>query len=531
MISNVVKFRPHNVPSPDVEPTDKIHAALNAINGTLARGPAPPSNDQLHTISTLRTVLQQYMATADNTAQITAATPGVPVPPHPGLPAPAQCPAPAPTTQPATIPTDDTGWRVILNTRRQPIQSSSLADPIARRTRSHANSFAALAFNDDDDEDCTGNTDACAGDLALITTNNDTPTACPVLDAESGKLLEHCQLQKHPAYKEVWDKLYANKLGRLCQGVGTNSDNPSTKRIEGTDTFCVIHYQDIPADRRLDVTYTQVIYKVRPQKQDPNRTRIKIGGNRICYPHDTGTKTGSLELVKLQLNSVLSTPDARFACFDLENFYLGTPLDCPEYVRIQLAIIPEEFIAKNNLTAYEHNGWVYFEIRKGVYGLKHAGKLANDLLTKRLDSHGYYQCDATPGLWQHKWRPITFVLIVDDFGIKYVGRRHADHLHAALREHYNVTTDWEGKKFAGIDLHWDHAKCTCRLIMNGYIAELLVKYNHPTPRRAQHALHAHHEIIYGAKEQLVPDNDASPQLDENGVKRIQGIIGSLLYYA
>jgi hypothetical protein len=201
----------------------------------------------------------------------------------------------------------------------------------------------------------------------------------------------------------VWDKSYANELGRLCQGVGTNPDGPSPKRIEGTDTFRVIQYHDIPANRRLDVTYTRVVCEVRPHKQDPNRTRIMIRGNRICYPHDTGTKTGSLELVKLQLNSVLSTPDARFACYNLENFYLGTPLDRPEYVRIQLAVIPEEFILEYNLTAFVHNGWVYFEIKKGVYGLKQARKLANDLLTKRLDTHGYYQCETTPGLWRHRW--------------------------------------------------------------------------------------------------------------------------------
>ena len=71
-----------------------------------------------------------------------------------------------------------------------------------------------------------------------------------------------------------------------------------------------------------------------------NRTRITIGGNRICYPGDTGTKTGSLELVKLVLNSVLSTRDGKFACFDLKNFYLGTPLDRPEYVRIKITNIP-----------------------------------------------------------------------------------------------------------------------------------------------------------------------------------------------
>ena len=47
----------------------------------------------------------------------------------------------------------------------------------------------------------------------------------------------------------------------------------------------------------------------------------------------------------------------------------------------------------------------------------------------------------TPGLWLHKWRPFMFYLTVDDFGIKYVGEKHAQHLLSTLQEHYTVTTD------------------------------------------------------------------------------------------
>jgi len=210
---------------------------------------------------------------------------------------------------------------------------------------------------------------------------------------------------------------------------------------------------------------------------------------------------------------------------------LGTPLDRPEYVRIQISIIPQEFIDKYNLTEYVHDGWVYFEITNGVYGLKQTGKLANDLLTEWLAAHGYYQCPTTAGLWRHKWRPILFILIVDNFGIQYQGKRHADHLLTALQRDYEVTMDWTGSKFAGIDIDWNYTNRTCRFSMKGYIAELLLKYNHKSPTKPQHAPHAHCEIIYGAKEQFVPNTDNSAPLDEAGIKRIQGIIGSLLYYA
>ena len=128
----------------------------------------------------------------------------------------------------------------------------------------------------------------------------------------------------------MWVTSYADELGHLCQGVGQHPTCPCQQRVEGTDTFRPIWHADILAARHHEVTYTKVVCEVRPQKEDPNCTRIIIGGNRICYPGDTGTKTGSLEVVKLLFNSVLSRPGAKFACFDIKNFYLGTPLDQPE---------------------------------------------------------------------------------------------------------------------------------------------------------------------------------------------------------
>ena len=71
----------------------------------------------------------------------------------------------------------------------------------------------------------------------------------------------------------------------------------------------------------------------RPNKSDPNRTRITIAGQNITYPGDVGTRTASLDLIKLLINSVLSRKGAKFVTFDIKNFYLQTPLDRPEYVR------------------------------------------------------------------------------------------------------------------------------------------------------------------------------------------------------
>ena len=99
--------------------------------------------------------------------------------------------------------------------------------------------------------------------------------------------------------------------------------------------------------------------------------------------------------------------------------------------------------------------------------------------------------------WRHKWRPVQFFLIVDDFGIEYVGKKHADHLAKILKQYHNISEDWEGKKFAGIDLNWNYKKRTCRATMDGYILDLRTKYGHPAPEKPHYSPHKHHPIIYG----------------------------------
>jgi len=67
-----------------------------------------------------------------------------------------------------------------------------------------------------------------------------------------------------------------------------------------------------------------------------------------------------------------------------------------------------------------------------MYGLHQAGIIAQDLLTKRLHQAGYHQSKVTPGYWHHKWRPISFTLVVDNFGVKYINKTDVDHLISVL---------------------------------------------------------------------------------------------------
>jgi hypothetical protein len=91
--------------------------------------------------------------------------------------------------------------------------------------------------------------------------------------------------------------------------------------------------------------------------------------------------------------------------------------------------------------------------------------------------------------------------VVDDFGIKYVGQEHPQHLLAVLQEHYTVTTDWNGSRYIGITLDWDYAKRRVHLSMPGYVEKALRQFQHPKPKTPQHAPFPTTPIKYGARTQ------------------------------
>ncbi len=79
----------------------------------------------------------------------------------------------------------------------------------------------------------------------------------------------------------------------------------------------------VPKERARNVTYGLIMCLIHPEKIDePNRTRLVAGGDRVRYPYDAGTPTANLLTVKLLINSVILMPGARFFTMDIKNFYL-----------------------------------------------------------------------------------------------------------------------------------------------------------------------------------------------------------------
>ena len=84
---------------------------------------------------------------------------------------------------------------------------------------------------------------------------------------------------------------------------------------------------------------------------------------------------------------------------DVKNFYLNIPTEEPEYMKIRVRLIPDEIKMEYKVSEFEHEGYIFVQINKVMYGLAQAGLLANELLAKRLAKHGFSQ---TP----HKAHPI-----------------------------------------------------------------------------------------------------------------------------
>jgi hypothetical protein len=120
---------------------------------------------------------------------------------------------------------------------------------------------------------------------------------------------------------------------------------------------------------------------------------------------------------------------------------------------------------------------------------------------------------------------------VDDFGVKYVGREHAEHLMACIQKNYNISSDWNGRAYCGLTLDWVYKNRTVDLSMTGYIKAALHKYQHVAPARPENAPHTWNPPIYGAKTQFVEDKTISPALSDKDVNKLQQLTGTLLYYA
>ena len=143
------------------------------------------------------------------------------------------------------------------------------------------------------------------------------------------------------------------------------------KRIKDpTNTCHFIRKEQITLNRFRDVAYNKFECTERSQKAEKHRTRLVVGGNWINFPGEVGTPTAEMLLVKIMLNSVISTPRANFMTIIIASFYVATPMERYEYLKLKLSACPSEIIMEYKLLDIATpDGSVYVEVRKGMYGL------------------------------------------------------------------------------------------------------------------------------------------------------------------
>ena len=94
----------------------------------------------------------------------------------------------------------------------------------------------------------------------------------------------------------------------------------------------------------------------------------------------------------------------------------------------------------------------YADIIKVMHVLPQEGQIENYFLTKNLAPQGTTSVSTHyfyGGTNEDQW----FSLIVDDFGVKYVGKQETEHLITCIPKYYPVSVDWTGGLCCGVSLY------------------------------------------------------------------------------
>ena len=110
-----------------------------------------------------------------------------------------------------------------------------------------------------------------------------------------------------------WEPSVSNEIERLTKGI---------RAIKGNDVFDFIAKHEIPPHKK--VTYANLVCDFRPTKEDPYRTRLTVGGDRLDYFGDSSSPAASLLETKILLNSVIldAKDGARFMTLDIKDYFL-----------------------------------------------------------------------------------------------------------------------------------------------------------------------------------------------------------------
>ena len=177
---------------------------------------------------------------------------------------------------------------------------------------------------------------------------------------------------------KVFAELLSKEIGWLAKGVAG--------RVTVTKTIEFIHKEhEVPCDKQ--VTYANMVCDYWPLKTEPMQVHLTVGRDCLPYTNDAGSLAATLLEAKLMLKSTISDAD-KGACFfatDLKDFFLATPMDEPEYMRLHSKYFFDDIKSEYDIySKLASNGYVYIRINKGMYRLKQAAVLAYNQLVTNL---------------------------------------------------------------------------------------------------------------------------------------------------
>jgi hypothetical protein len=259
LISDTVEFFPKHCKVPGLSSADAATiAALDLTNALANPTPTTPSKqpgtDRMQEIKKLAAIFESMVPKRTPVNKHTEPAPKMTTPPTPRVPTST---VPTPRVQPRATPSDNLG-HTHVPTRRSP--RGHQPPNVTQEERAYQ---------------------LLATPLPRIN------RAYVVTDVTTGQQLEYRQLLQRPDLKPIWERAFANELGRLAQGI---------RDIKGTDTIVFIPPSEIPKERII--TYGRLVCDIRPHKAEQHRVRLTVGGNRINYPGETSTKNADLTTSK-----------------------------------------------------------------------------------------------------------------------------------------------------------------------------------------------------------------------------------------
>jgi len=332
---------------------------------------------------------------------------------------------------------------------------------------------------------------------------------------------------------------YKSALTSKNKAYWDSADIEEYRRLFLSHTCKGILRQDVPQQERGNITYYNRQVKEKPKTVNNKlhtefRVRGTYGGDLPRYFGPVSTTSAEYATTKALWLSTLANvkhtdPNTRFVTMDLVDFYLGTPLDKPAYMRFQSSTFPQEIIDEFDLHSFVSNGEIIVSVHKCMYGHPAAGFLSHKLIVSKFQQGGFSENPLVSGLFSNG--KTTFVLIVDDLGIRVNSDSELDNIEKIITDAgWKVKIDKSGSKFLGMRLNWNYdvEDPTLEIDAPDTMPKALARFADSSILRGKNTPSRYQQPTYGPPTtDVLPTPTPRPECKE----RVQQVAGTFLHYA